>query len=127
MRLRIVLCLALPVCILALGTGVLLYTRSVSDALQEPIEQLETLARSSLYEDMTPQLDALDELWAQKRSVLQLFIDHEAIDNVSLELLALRAAVQSHSMPDALLAAARLREHAQHLLHRDLPLPENIL
>lgn len=127
MRLRIVLCLALPVCILALGTGVLLYTRSVSDALQEPIEQLETLARSSLYEDMTPQLDALDALWAQKRSVLQLFIDHEAIDNVSLELLALRAAVQSRSMPDALLAAARLREHAQHLLHRDLPLPENIL
>lgn len=127
MRMRLVLCLVLPVCILLLGTGVLFYTRSVSLALQEPIEQIETLARSSLYADITPRLDALDALWAQKRDMLQLFIDHHAIDNVSLQLLSLRAAVQARSMPDTLTAAAQLREHAQHLLHRDLPLPENIL
>ena len=127
MRLRIVLCLTLPLCILALGAGVLFYTRSVSLALQEPMDAIETDARSALYEDILPQLDALDTLWAARRGVLQLFVDHQALDAVSLELLSLRAAVQSRSMPDTLAAAARLREHAQHLLHRDLPLLQNIL
>ena len=127
MRMRLILSVALPVCILLLGTGVLLYTRSVSLAFEEPVAQIETLARSSLYADITPQLDALDALWEEKRHMLQLFIDHHAIDNVSLELLTLRAAAEARSMPDTLAAAAQLREHAQHLLHRDLPLLENIL
>lgn len=127
MRMRLILSVALPVCILLLGTGVLLYTRSVSLAFEEPVAQIETLARSSLYADIPPHLDALDALWEKKRPMLQLFIDHHAIDNVSLELLTLRAAAEARSMPDTLAAAAQLREHAQHLLHRDLPLPENIL
>ena len=127
MRMRLILSVALPVCILLLGPGVLLYTRSVSLAFEEPVAQIETLARSSLYADITSQLDALDALWEEKRHMLQLFSDHHANDNVSLELLTLRAAAEARSMPDTLAAAAQLREHAQHLLHRDLPLLENIL
>ena len=63
MRMRLILSVALPVCILLLGTGVLLYTRSVSLAFEEPVAQIETLARSSLYAEITTQLDVLDALW----------------------------------------------------------------
>ena len=127
MRMRIALCIILPVCILAVGTGVLLYTRTLSGSLQQPLDTIEALCLAQDYDAVFPHLEALDALWAQNRSLLQCFVDHHAIDDVTAGLQALRAGVTSRSLPDALNASVQLREKADHLLHRDLPLPENIL
>jgi hypothetical protein len=127
MRLRLLLCILLPLFILSLGAGVLGYTRSVSLALQQPLAQAEALVVRGQYAEASALVKTLDALWEEKGGFLQLFVDHNAIDDVSLELIALRAGIDSHSAPAALLALGRLREHAQHLLHRDLPVPANIL
>lgn len=127
MRLRLALCILLPLCILAMGTGILLYTHSVSLSLEQPASDIQALALLERYDDILTRIDALDALWAQKRDVLQLFIDHHAIDDVTLELIALRASAATRAQTDTLAAASRLCEHAQHLVHRDMPTLRNIL
>ena len=127
MRLRIVLCIVLPLIILLGGGGVLFYARTISLSLQEPLEQIESLAQRGDFAALSPSIEHLEALWEKHSDLLMLAIDHETIDHVSLELGALCAAASTHSAADVCIASRRLRVHAQHLYRRDLPIPGNII
>ena len=127
MRLRVVLCIVLPLVILLGGAGVLLYARTISLSLQKPLEQIETFAQQGDFAALSPSVGQLEALWKKHSDLLMLAVDHETIDSVSLELGALRAAAETHSAVDVCIASQRLRVHAQHLYRRDLPIPGNIL
>ena len=127
MRLRIVLCIVLPLVILLGGAGVLFYARTISLSLQEPLEQIESCAQRGDFAALSPSVEQLEALWEKHSDLLMLAVDHETIDSISLELGALRAAANTYSAADVCIAAQRLRVHAQHLYRRDLPMPGNIL
>ena len=127
MRLRLTLCIVLPVCLLALGAGILFYAHSVSDALLQPLDPIEELALERRFDEIDSLLAHTEAYWERHSDLLMFVIDHDIIDSISLEINALRGAQSSHSTADVLIASQRLRVHARHLYRRDLPLVENLL
>lgn len=127
MRLRLTLCIVLPVCLLALGAGILFYAHSVSDALLQPLDSVEELALERRFDEIDSLLAHMEAYWERHSDLLMLVIDHDIIDSISLEINALRGAQTARSAADVLIASQRLRVHARHLFRRDLPLVENLL
>lgn len=127
MRMRLALCLLIPLVIIGGGAGTLFYTRAISQKILAPLSSIETLALRGDAPALSAHLDALEALWEMHGDRLMLIVDHDVIDCISLELSALRGAAQAHSAAEVCMAARRLRVHAQHLFRRDLPVPSNIL
>lgn len=59
--------------------------------------------------------------------MLQMLINHEDTDAVTLSLLLLQAAIEAQDVPGCLAACAQMRENAQHLYHRDAFTLANVL
>ena len=57
--------------------------------------------------------------WEELLPGLQMQIDHEATDDVTLALEHIAAGLESQNLPLALLGCRNLRESASHLHHRD--------
>ena len=65
--------------------------------------------------------------WEELLPGLQMQIDHEATDDVTLALEHIAAGLESQNLPLALLGCRNLRESASHLHHRDAFTWANIL
>ena len=58
---------------------------------------------------------------------LQILIDHEDIDDVTLALMRLQAAIEARETADCLTICAELKENARHIYHRDAFTLGNVL
>lgn len=59
------------------------------------------------------------ESWRETVPFLQMLINHEDTDSVTLSLVQLQAAIRAEDEAGCFIACAELRENAQHLYHRD--------
>lgn len=127
MRAKIWLCILLPLCILSVGTLTLLKTIAVSDSLLASADEIAELVEGGGYRAAQDQTAVLYDYWDKERKTLQLFIDHHTIDEVTLAIREMGAGLKAFDLPDSLMHLERLRENAEHLVHRDLPILQNIL
>ena len=65
--------------------------------------------------------------WQQQEPALQTLINHDDTDSVTCALVTLQAAIRARDEAGCLEACAALREHAQHLHHRDAFTLANVL
>lgn len=65
--------------------------------------------------------------WHDTAAWLQMLINHEDIDAVTLALARLSAGIAARERGDCCQACAELRENAKHIYHRDALTPGNIL
>ena len=72
-------------------------------------------------------VSAYIESWQASEPALQMLINHEDTDSVTLSLVLLQAAIRSQDMAGCSAACAELRENALHLWHRDAFTLANVL
>lgn len=65
--------------------------------------------------------------WRSRVDALQMLINHDDTDDVTLSLLTLQAAIAAQDRAGCLAACAQLREQALHLYHRDAFTLANVL
>lgn len=65
--------------------------------------------------------------WQDTVPWLQILINHDDIDDVTLALERLQAAVLAQEQPACFEACAELRENARHIFHRDAFTLGNVL
>ena len=101
--------------------------RRISDRYVSAAEELRILTADESWgragEVVTAYLDA----WKRTASWLQMLINHDDIDDVTLTLERLRAAVEAREQSACFEACAELRETARHIYHRDAFTLGNVL
>ncbi len=96
------------------GENQVLSRRYVSAA-----EELQTLAEMKEWSRAAEVVAAYIEDWHCTMPWLQILINHEDIDEVTLALVKLQSAIQAQEQSACFEACAELKENARHIYHRD--------
>lgn len=101
--------------------------KSQSDRYISAAMELEALVEEDKWARAQEIAAAYLKTWEDTVPWLQMIIDHEDIDAVSLALEHLIAGLGQKEKASCLMICAELREHAHHLYHRDAMTLSNIL
>ena len=127
MRTSLCIAVALLAATILAGTMTENAMRRVSDRYVSAAEELRSLTQQGQWERAAEVVETYLTDWRGQVSMLQMLINHEDTDAVTLSLLLLRAAIEAQDVPGCLAACAQMRENAQHLHHRDAFTLANVL
>ena len=99
----------------------------VSERYVSAAEELWTLTAAGDWQRAAQTAHSYLEDWRALVPVLQMLINHDDTDSVTLALVTLEAAIAAGDQAGCLTACAELRENAQHLYHRDAFTWANVL
>ena len=118
--------LLLAVVLLA-GTVTSGQMRGVSERYVAAAEELYVLSAQGEWQRAAETAAAYLADWRRLVPLLQMLINHEDIDDVTLALERLQAAIDAKEQGSCYEACAELRENARHIYHRDAFTPGNVL
>ncbi len=98
-----------------------------SDRYLSAAEEMRILVADKQWQRAQQTAQAYRERWKETSPWLQMIIDHEDIDSVTLALEHLLAGLEGQDEAECFNACVELREHAQHLYHRDAFTLSNVL
>ncbi len=127
MRTSLVLSMILLAATIAVGCYSAGEMESLSQRYVSAAEELRTLARMG---DWARAADAAHTYladWQHTVPLLQILINHEDIDDITLDLERLQAAIEAREAAQCLEICAELRENARHIYHRDAFTLGNVL
>lgn len=99
----------------------------VSERYVSAAEELLYMAEAGAWARAEETAGAYLESWEQTVPRLQMLINHDDTDSVTLSLRRLEAAIRAQDAAGCLTACAELRENAEHLYHRDAFTLANVL
>lgn len=94
-------------------------TRILSERYISAAEELRIMSEKQEWSRAKDAINAYIDSWENTVPWLQILINHEDIDDVTLALVRLKAAVAAQEQGDCYEACAELRENAGHIYHRD--------
>ena len=126
---RTSLIISLALLILVIGGGMLeeMETEILSARYVSAAEELQVMAEKSDWGKAKETVTAYMRDWEDTASWLQLLINHEDIDDVTLALEHLQAAIEAKEQGACFEACAELKENARHIYHRDAFTLGNVL
>ncbi len=126
---RTSLVISLVLLALALGVGVWegKQTESLSQRYVSAAEELRIMAEKSDWQRAAETVSAYMADWKDITPWLQILINHDDIDDVTLALTRLQAAIAAEEQPACYEICAELRENANHIHHRDAFTLGNVL
>ena len=127
MRTNLMIVLLLLVLTIAGGTMAQMQTGALSDRYVSAAEELRVMAEKSDWQRAMETVSAYRTDWAETTPWLQILINHDDIDDVTLALTRLQAAIAAHEQPACYEICAELRENANHIHHRDAFTLGNVL
>lgn len=101
--------------------------RRVSDRYVAASEELRALVKAEDWPRASQTTAAYLDDWQARVPALQMLINHDDTDDVTLSLALLQAAIDAQDVPGCLEACAQLKENALHLHHRDAFTLANVL
>ncbi len=102
-------------------------TRVLSDRYVSAAEELQIMAEKQEWPRAQATVEAYIASWEKTMPWLQILINHEDIDDVTLALERLQAAIKAQEQPNCFEACAELKENARHIYHRDAFTLGNVL
>lgn len=126
---RTSLIISLVLLMLTIGGGMLEenQTAALSDRYVSASEELRIMAEKSDWSRAKETVTAYISDWEDTASWLQLLINHEDIDDVTLALVRLDAVIAAQDQTGCFEACAELKENARHIHHRDAFTLGNVL
>lgn len=123
------LIIALILLLLTIGGGLLeeAETRMLSRRYESAALELHVMAEKQEWVRAAETAEAYLADWKKTVPWLQILINHEDIDDVSLALERLQAAIAAREQGSCYEACAELRENARHIHHRDAFALGNVL
>ena len=126
---RTSLMISLILLVLTVGTGV--WEEGKTDVLSQryisAAEELHIMAEKADWQRAGETIAAYIASWEETVPWLQVLINHEDIDDVTLALHRLEAAIEARERGSAFEACAELMENASHIHHRDAFTLGNVL
>ncbi len=123
--------LLISLVLLALTTGVGMWeenrTAMLSQRYISAAEELRIMAEKEDWQRAGETVSAYIASWEDTVPWLQILINHEDIDDVTLSLVQLQAAIAAQEQGSAFEACAELKENASHIHHRDAFTLGNVL
>ena len=102
-------------------------TLHLSRRYESAAEELRILSQKSEWSRAAEVASAYRDDWRRTTPWLQMLINHEDIDDVTLALEYLQAAIAAKEQGNCFAACAQLRENARHIHHRDAFTLGNVL
>ena len=90
-------------------------------------KELRIMAEKQDWRQAAETIAAYKEDWTDTTPWLQILINHDDIDDVTLALTRLEAAIAAQEQAACFEACAELRENARHIFHRDAFTLGNVL
>lgn len=119
MRTSLVIAMLLLGATLAAGMLTSSEVHRISDQYVSAAEELQSMTEHQEWNRAAETVAAYIDAWERTEPALQMLINHEDTDSVTLSLVLLQAAIRSRDEPGCSAACAELRENALHLWHRD--------
>lgn len=118
---RTSLCIALVLLAVTVGSGLLTAQEigRVSERYVSASEELRSMAEHEEWTRAAQTVQAYLDTWRETLPFLQMLINHEDTDSVTLALVTLQAGIRAEDQAACYVACAELRENARHLYHRD--------
>ena len=127
MRTSLVISLVLLMVVIACGMLEEMETERLAGRYVSAAEEMRVMAEQSDWARARETVTAYMQDWESTASWLQLLINHEDIDDVTLALVHLEAAVAAEDQAGCFDACAELKENARHIHHRDAFTLGNVL
>ena len=127
MRTSLVISLVLLAVVIGCGMLEEMETERLSSRYESAAEELRVMAEKSDWGWAKETVTAYMQDWEDTASWLQLLINHEDIDDVTLALVHLEAAIAAKEPAWCYEACAELKENAGHIHHRDAFTLGNVL
>lgn len=126
---RTSLIISLVLLALTIGGGLLeeAETRILSERYVSAAEELHIMAEKADWPRAAETAAAYLASWQETVPWLQILINHDDIDDVTLALERLQAAIMAQEQSGCFEACAELRENARHIFHRDAFTLGNVL
>lgn len=126
---RTSLIISLVLLILTIGGGILeeSETRILSERYVSAAEELQIMTEKGEWLRAADTVTAYLSSWQESVPWLQILINHEDIDDVTLALERLQAAIAAQEHGSCFEACAELKENARHIYHRDAFTLGNVL
>ena len=102
-------------------------TRVLSERYVSAAEELHIMAEKQEWSRARETVTAYLSSWEETIPWLQVLINHEDIDDVTLALECLQAGILAQEQGACYEACAELRENARHIFHRDAFTLGNVL
>lgn len=119
MRTSLILSLVLLTLTIAGGMLAENQTRRLSQQFESAAWELRIMTEKSEWQRAAETVSAYLEAWQDTTSWLQMLINHEDIDDVTLALVRIQAAIDAKEQGGCYEACAELQENARHIHHRD--------
>lgn len=127
MRTSVVIALALLAVVILSGMLTEGAMGRVSDRYVAASAELKVLVTAEEWTRAAEAAAAYHADWEERVPALQMLINHDDTDDVTMALALLRAAIEAQDVAGCLEACAQLRENALHLHHRDAFTLANVL
>lgn len=127
MRTSLIISLTLLAVTIAAGCFSAHEARILSDRYVSAAEELRVMAEASDWQRAGETAAAYLDSWRSNVQWLQILINHEDIDDVTLALERLTASIAAQEQGACFEACAELRENARHIYHRDAFTLGNVL
>lgn len=126
---RTSLIISLVLLIGTIGGGILEEeeTRMLSDRYVSAAQEIRIMAEKAEWTRAAETVAAYLTDWQETVPWLQILINHDDIDDVTLALERLQAAIRARDQGSCFEACAELKENARHIFHRDAFTLGNVL
>lgn len=102
-------------------------TRMLSDRYVSAAQEIRIMAETAEWTRAAETVAAYLTDWQETVPWLQILINHDDIDDVTLALERLQAAIRAQDQGSCFEACAELKENARHIFHRDAFTLGNVL
>lgn len=127
MRTSVVIALVVLAVVIVGGVLTESAMQRVADRYVSAAEELRALVTAGAWTQAGEAAKAYAADWEDRVPALQMLINHDDTDDVTMALALLRSAIEAQDIPGCLEACAQLRENALHLHHRDAFTLANVL
>lgn len=127
MRTGLMISLILLALTIAVGAVEENENRRLSQKYVSAAEEMQIMAEKEEWSRAGETVGAYLQTWQETVPWLQVLINHEDIDDVTLALVRLQAAVRAQDKTASFEACAELKENARHIHHRDAFTLGNVL
>lgn len=122
-----IIALLLLMCVIAGGLLNAQVTKNTADRYTAAAWELMTLAEAGEWQRAADTASAYFSSWEETLGWLQMLVNHDDTDDVSLSLRKVEAGIRGKDMPMVYEGCMTLIESAQHLYHRDAFTLANVL
>ena len=119
MRTNFWVAIGLLIVVIAFGVWATGTMHRLSDRYISASEELLALTQDGQWQRAGEVADAYRESWTSASSWLQTLVVHDELDSVNLSLRRIQAGIRAQDKSLCYEGCSELREHAEHLYHRD--------